>query len=92
MPGLRKTIEQIVCDYELYAINKNCLFDIIPPKCIIFFLANTSSFSPTAHILMPGIIRIIVSVQYPSQLQIIFSAAGMAALPRAGWRKETLEA
>jgi len=49
MPGLRKTIEQIVCDYELYAINKNCLFDIIPPKCIIYSKLLHQIFSTNPH-------------------------------------------
>ena len=94
MPGLRKTIEQIVCDYELYAINKNCLFDIIPQNVLSFSwpMHQVSPQQPT--FLMPGIIRIIVSVQYPHSYRLFFSAAGMAALffPRGGLEEgETLK-
>lgn len=86
MPGLRKTIEQIVCDYELYAINKNCLFDIIPQNVLSFSLPMHQVSPQQPTFLMPGIIRIIVSVQYPHSYRLFFSAAGMAALffPRGG--------
>ena len=92
MPGLRKTIEQIVCDYELYAINKNCLFDIIPQNVLSFSLPMHQVSPQQPTFLMPGIIRIIVAVQYPHSYRLFCSAAGWQRFfsRGAGWRKERL--